>query len=97
MGASCALQPWLGHINDEIFTGARFYPGHKVSRKDRPRGFYFYMTQWMVLTAAFVTWGIAILLGFAQPMPSGNPTGELITSGFPVNLPERQQAPDRVN
>jgi hypothetical protein len=24
----------------------------------------------MVLTAAFVTWGIAILLGFAQPMPS---------------------------
>jgi len=51
----------------------------------------------MVLTAAFVTWGIAILLGFAQPMPSGNPTGELITSGFPVNLPERQQAPDRVN
>jgi hypothetical protein len=61
---------WLGHINDEIFTGARFYPGHKVSREDRPRAFYFYMTQWMVLTAAFVTWGIAILLGFAQPMPS---------------------------
>ena len=69
VGALCALIVWLGHIKGEILTGARFNPGHKTSREDAPRAFYFFMAQWMILAVAFVTWGIAILLGFAQPMP----------------------------
>jgi hypothetical protein len=69
MGALCALIAWLGHSKGEILTGVKFNPGRKANREDNPRSFYFFLTQWMILAGAFVTWGIAILLGFVQPMP----------------------------
>ena len=41
----------------------------KPSREDNPLAFYFCMIVYCVMAVTFVTWGTAILLGFAKPMP----------------------------
>ena len=68
MGALCALIAWLGHTKGEILTGIRM-TRWKPSAEDNPLAFYFCMIVYCVMAVTFVTWGIAILLGFAKPMP----------------------------